>query len=162
MGCQTDGQTVNYVWAILDLIESEKSSGVTITFIPVAWATIGFSLTDTDGGREREREGGQVRSQDRKRAALPAVGKPLYLISSAIKTSSLIWNAKLNFWRQVQRWLMTDRTLFRQLGGKIALKCSPDAFKKCTPPIFAWSFAHRCDDFSTGRSNLDSLTLSCG
>lgn len=31
---------------------------------------------------------------------------------------------------------MTDRTLFRQLGGKIALKCSPDAFKKCTPPRF--------------------------
>lgn len=37
--------------AVLGLIESEKCSGVTVTFIPVARATIGFGLSDPDGER---------------------------------------------------------------------------------------------------------------
>lgn len=28
-------------------------------------------------------------------------------------------------------------------------------------PGFAWSFAHRCDDFGTGRSNVDTVPKSC-
>lgn len=43
---------VSCVWAILGSIKSEKSSsGVTVTFMPVVWATIGFNPTEGEEGR---------------------------------------------------------------------------------------------------------------
>lgn len=79
-GCQTDRRlTVIY----FGFIESEKSSGVTVTFIAMAWATI--------GRQGRENWGvGCLKPGENQRAVIPAEGKTLCLISFAVKTSNLI------------------------------------------------------------------------
>lgn len=85
-----DRRTVSCVWAILDLIESEKSSGVTITFIPVAWPTIGFSLTDTEG----QRRGARSEAKMERESSTPSCGKvfipPYNLPSKPLRRSEML------------------------------------------------------------------------
>lgn len=69
-GCQTDG--LNFVWAISDLIESEKSSSVTITIIPVARATMGFNLSDN--GKNWRGNSSQTNTG---KSSTPSLGKTL-------------------------------------------------------------------------------------
>lgn len=150
-GCQT--QTANNcVWTILDMIESEKSSGVTATFISVAWATIDFGLLDPWGERRGD---GEVWNQDWKREQHSQLWESLHTwchLPSKLAHSSAILN-----------WISGDTCRDDAWLTGHYLRCLEERWlsRNALLPVFTWSFADRCDDFGTGRSNVDTVPKSC-